>query len=66
MSKHDKLKQEKAARNEIYALKYKKKDKTARKQEKKLKIKAREARLQAKFEAVESKRRDWPVGHPNA
>jgi hypothetical protein len=54
MSKHDKQKQEKAARNELYALKFKKKDKQARKQERKLRVKKREARLQAQFEANEA------------
>lgn len=62
MSKHDKLKQEKAARNELYSLKFKKKDKTARRQERKLKIKVREERLQAQFEANEAKaKRDLPI-----
>lgn len=49
MAKHDRLKQEKAARNELYSLKYKKKDKQARKQARRLRVKIREERLEKIF-----------------
>lgn len=49
MSKHDKLKQEKALRNELYAEKHKKRDKQARKQARRLRVRVREQEAERKF-----------------